>query len=310
MFPDEEKYSSEVRKQFSKEFAFAREMLEFWLATKKDSWLDKNPLPTQTKRLAMGLHTQACRQMRTIIEECSRCESFGAEVTARCMFETILALVFILKPKVHVVTNPVVKDGQHLKTKDGVLRYSAKRPDTIDPESPYNELSHEFRTRLYLSHMLFQQVEHAEKCRRLGDSKQLGDMLANLINPDQVATATQWLGPIWTYILQERGQYSGLNVAELSLLLSPDLFRWYVTMYGPQSLFVHGLNAVVHVRTHADGSLGSAFQSDPDEVHRLLNVSAILFRLFMLEMEQDIGFGAAGQLANFQNEFDQIYLKD
>lgn len=309
-FPNESQIKAAVRATLSREFDYTARMLRFWVEMEKDQWLQKSTLPLDTIHLAMALHTQACRQMRTIIEECSRCESFGADVATRCLFETVLALVFVLKPKVHIVCKPVMKDGKHKATQTGILKYSAKCPDKKDRKSKSNLLPHHLRTNLYLSHIQFQHQTHARKCMELPGAKRVGQSLAKLIDIAQVAKCEASIGPIWTYILRESGYYSGLNVADLARLLHSHLFRWYVKMYGPQSSFVHGTMAIVHLQINSDGSLGAAFLSDPVEVHRVLLAASLLFRILMNEMQQDIGIGigAATAIEQFQVEFDQIFL--
>lgn len=301
-FPGETERSAQVRMRLDREFDYMSRMFRFWFETDKGKWFRESALPPRSLNLAMALDVQACRQARSIVEECARCEAFGGEAIARALFETVLASSFITQPKVHIVC----------KLNRKKTGWIAKVPDTSDRKSKANALSHQMRADMYLASFLFQQWAHANKCRAVAGAKRVGRLLSAMIDPKDISNAINSIGPGWTAVIREKGCYSGLNVAELSRLLHRDLFRWYVKMYGPQSSILHGAMAVIHVRESRDGGLGPVYLSDESEVKRILMMVALLFRVFMSEMHRNIGFGGLTEVgvAAFDDEFESVFMQD
>ena len=58
--------------------------------------LEQAGLPSLVLTVAILLTTRACRLYRSVIEECRRCEGFGANLLARTLYETLIALRFVL----------------------------------------------------------------------------------------------------------------------------------------------------------------------------------------------------------------------
>ena len=163
----------------------------------------------------MALHTQACRQMRSIIEECSRCEAFGADIAARSLFETVLALIFITRPNVHLITFPQMnkQTNQQKITADGRLKYGVKRPDVDILRQTRHLLSPSLRADLYRVNVLFSTPRaRRRKCRTPPDAGSVAHELEQMVDEGTVIAAESWIGPVWTYILRDQGSYSGLKV--------------------------------------------------------------------------------------------------
>src|SRR5262245_19003259 len=116
MLPFEDRARQDVETEHNKEFAESRELLRLALdmiGSDDQGNLDipSQPVPGVTDRarfLALGLYAKACKQFRGIIILGER--GFGGEVTVltRSLFETTLALNFILNENV-----TLKKDGKH-----------------------------------------------------------------------------------------------------------------------------------------------------------------------------------------------------
>lgn len=62
-------------------------------------------LPQKVYLSVAALNLQAFPLFRSIIEDCKRGEGYSASIICRSLFETYLALTFILKPKVRARTS-------------------------------------------------------------------------------------------------------------------------------------------------------------------------------------------------------------
>ncbi len=294
-----------MRQELANQFEYAESLLQFWLEAPKDSWLKQCPLHESVIVISMALHTQGCRLFRAIIEDCSRCEAFAATFAARGLFETVLALEFVLRPKVHVARDPVLdKQGKtQKKTASGVLKYRAIPPKR---RSKKNLLSQDFRAALYQSHMLFQIEKYVNKCLTTNRAKRVGRGLKSHVNKPGIAHMTKLIGEEWAYTIRDAGSYSGLNIETLAKVLSPDLHLWYVKLYGPQSWVVHGTQAASHVNANDDGTVGSAFLSSPAEVFESLLCGSLLYRMIVKSLNEHIDFGV--ETRRIVTSFDNALL--
>lgn len=309
-FPGEEFASKLVQHQFARQFEYAHRVLRFWLNSFNTRAFTKSPIPSDTAKLTTALHAQICRQFRTILEECSRCETAGAEITARCLFEGVLALIFLTQPNVHVITYPLLdKQGKQKQTQSGLPRWGVRCLKKGERRSKGNFLPMQLRANLYLAHVIFQHESDARKCRALPGAKRVGKMLEGLTDPAEVKRCQTSVGPKWEYILRYSNSYSGLSTADLATMLHSHLLRWYVKMYGPQSALIHGAMAIVYTKLNANGNIEPKYLSDVDEVWRLVFVGTLLFRVFLSTMQNNIGFGIAAESGVDQliKEFDEVF---
>src|SRR6266404_7181569 len=99
LFPGEERRSVEAQKNIEHLLNVAEALHNFWLDHPKDMWLERSTLPHRVVNLAAVLDVQASRQFRSVIEECRRCEASNANIVARSLFETVLAIRFVLAKK-------------------------------------------------------------------------------------------------------------------------------------------------------------------------------------------------------------------
>src|SRR5207245_5877914 len=73
-FPGEQLHSTEVRTALADLFSFAEALLNFWLDLDKSRWTTS--VPMQSANLALILDAQACRLLRSVIEQCQRADGF------------------------------------------------------------------------------------------------------------------------------------------------------------------------------------------------------------------------------------------
>src|SRR5687768_17099656 len=79
-FPDEADRTAQAHANLQVPFEFANRLYNFWLMRPKDRSIDRSGLPGHVLHLAMMLNIQACRQFRSVVEECRRCEAVCASI--------------------------------------------------------------------------------------------------------------------------------------------------------------------------------------------------------------------------------------
>jgi hypothetical protein len=304
----EEERIEEVLLLLSKQFEFAERLYQYWRLSRKRVSVPVSRLPGQVSDLAMLLNVQACRQFRSIVEECRRCDAFCGGILARSLYETTLALLFVLKPHVRILLEPILdRQGQHDRDGNGVLRYRAQTSKKLKSK---NYPSRELRASIYLSHAAFSNPRLFQKMSVLPGMKRFGKSSLAKLNAQTVANFEQRVGPEWAYVLRHSPfTYSGLGVVELTKVLHKALNHWYQTIYHVHSDMAHGADALRHGELRDDGSIAPVFVSPIDEVLGTLQASVALFRVCMWVCQHHIGFGTGTETAlhAFSKEYEQIF---
>jgi len=242
----------------------------------------------------MTLNVQTCRLFRSIIDDCSRCESYTANILSRSLFETIVALQFILKSRVYIFVEPH-RDKQtkaHLKDPDGDLQYISKTYAHNPPAwARPSFLSRDLRANLYVSHDHFDSVRFTKECADIGGLKRVARSRKKAEDPNVPITIRNTIGDEWFSILKHKKSYSGLSVKELAIILSRPLSRWYASVYHIQSRMVHATDALQHVQGHPEGRFGPKFFSTADEVSEAMFSATALFLAGLFILQENIGFG-------------------
>ncbi len=146
----------------------------------------------RARSLALGLYAKACKQLRGIIILAER--GFGSEVTVltRSLFETTLALNFIMNESV-------------------ALKRGGKE---FDPD-PARPLTTDFRALLYCAHAVFTQ---AKRYRQWGERPELRSRMGLRGSAEVIAAQTtaakEAVGEKWWDAL--KGGQAGLSVRDLA----------------------------------------------------------------------------------------------
>lgn len=308
-FPNEDDRTTEIQKNLSKQFGFCEHIYKFWVEAEKDEWVEKAGVHPQVCLVVGLLNVQAFRLFRAAFEECKRGEAFAARILSRSLFETVIALLFVLKPVVCIRLKAMTKgnvrrvdeDGRPGTSVVGIRASNAKKTD---------RLSREFRALLYLAHA-FLELEGFEKDFATTYGLKKFHRKANVrVNQVEVKQIESEIGLEWSYVLRNRPYtYSGLNVRSLAALLDWQMLKWYDTIYGFQSRDVHAANGLDHFvfSGNRNGEL-NPISTDEDVLHVLQGIS-IQFRGLMQIMEDNIGFGAGNpsSLAWFNKEYERVF---
>jgi hypothetical protein len=304
LFPEERKRSESIRLALDTQFEFAERAYRVWLRTPKDKYLARSTLSGHVLDLSMLLNIQACRLFRAAIEQCERCDGFTGNILMRSLFQTVLALLFVLKRNVRIIVEP--EFDRNGKPRPG--RYRAKAPTKKNRGTRRDSLSRDFRADLYIAHGAFQPESLARKCAmapgllRASKSKglKLGQSLVTAIHAA--------IGPEWLSIVRS-STYSGLSLAELAKLLDRGLYRWYSTVYSIQSGMAHAADAHRHAILDADGVVPNYFSTER-EIRETIQGAVLMLLICMIIMQEQIGFGSSiqMQLDGFKSEFNQLFV--
>ncbi len=276
MLPFEDEVRSEVKANAQKEVAEARELLRQALEMLGSDGngnlrVTSSPVPgigDLTTLLALGLYAKACKQFRTIIMVGEA--GFGSEVTVltRALFETALALEFLLKELV-------------------VLRRDGAEVD-IDASRP---LTTGFRAQLYGARAALM----AEKrLREWGERSELSasmDILGDQATITAQATAARnSVGEAWWKALKKGP--AGLTVKDLAASLG--VASYYVMVYGDQSEVAHAGDAFSHFDVADDESLGLLDLSpSPEGIGGRLHLASLVFLGCLTSVHNRLQFGQA-----------------
>jgi hypothetical protein len=293
-FPNEEQRSAEIQDTLSRQFGFARRLLSFWLGHDKDRHVARSGLSNDVVNVAVLLNAQSCVLFRSSFDLCERADGFSAAIMSRSLFETVLALAFVLRHRVRLFASRSWDKGRRRPKRDeaGHVKYHAQIAERIGEK---NILSCEFRANLYIAGLYFSDANFARKNKNAPGLKRLARRTERGLSPEIVAEISRRIGPKWRYILEHRPfTYSGLNVAALAELIGKPFPMWYATIYHHQSRIVHGTDALrfLHVDpTH--GAKGVEWFSSGDMVLGTLNSATGMFLAGLMLMHDRVGLGTA-----------------
>jgi len=283
-FPDEESIRNDVARDCGDIIDLAKRVLSSWMTVGRSHGYTKSALPPEVINAAYVLDVRACRQFRSVVELCMRGEAHDASILTRTMFENLLALEFVLKPRISL--------------KPYKNRYKSKAPSSM---------SRLLRARLYLTYFGFQwevlKSRNSKKARANRRARQLASQV-----PKQVRDHYESLiGSVWVERFKQHPRtYSGLTVSELAQAIGPVYAIWYNVVYAIQSGDVHASNAAELLH------FSEAIWHDmPCRVERTLRAATDMFLAGADSLHKNIGFGSAARmlLSGLDDQYRRIKEK-
>jgi hypothetical protein len=278
VLPYERRARAQIRKHFRTHIAFAQDVLS--LALKIIGQDPENPAsgvvtPTRTKGLfartvylSMGLYAKGCKQLRSIIHLCMIGLTDEAEVISRSLFETILALEFLVRSRV-----TLKESGNKVSVPKG------------------KPLTTPFRTQLYLAHVAFEDERRLKEFKKTRGLKRYAKYLGSPGSITKAAdTARNAIGPEWTSRVAGAKKYGGVTVR--SLAESFGVLSFYLAVYSKQSGAAHGADALAHFNVRKAGEpFTLKLLSDLDGVGGVLVRSASIFLASIETVNKRLGLG-------------------
>jgi hypothetical protein len=297
-FPGEKEQTEKVARNLEGFFNVAESLHNFWLTHPKDYWIQKSRLPSRAITVATILDIQASRLFRSAIAECERCQGYAANIITRSLFETVLALRFVLaRQRLRVAVDQAKTRGGIPKV-DGAGNpvYYSKLADSSTPRALVRYLSRQKRANLFLANAFFENERSSQKLATLPHMKGKVRKLAPAADALR-ASYEKEIGTEWFSILQGSRTYSGLNVEILSKLIGKPFERWYQVIYHFQSVNVHAGDPFRHVRASEDDNLRAVYLSSDGEIRQALTPAITMMLIAIHTLQQSVGYGPDVDLA-------------
>lgn len=299
--PGEESVRSQVGSDLHAEFDYARRLFSYWQSARLDRQVAKSNLSPVVLRAGLSLNTKACRQFRTIVDLCQRAEASDADTVSRALFETLLATMFVMKPRLYLTVEEQQDDKKNpKKDSQGRIRYRAI-PVKKGQRRPKSVLSRETRAGMFVVGSFLQDYLVAKKSKNSPGTKRIGEAFERRIPTGFLTQAEQEVGWPWLSAIIEKGTYSGVDVSTLAQLVG--LNTYYQSIYRVQSRAVHAAEAYRHLDFAGDACL-RVWQSSIPEVRVTLSIALRLFLSTLMAISDEIPLGpvVATAIAAFQRE--------
>lgn len=263
-FPEEQLIRKSVEQKCGDIINLAKRILSSWTTIKRWQVHTDSNLPPEVRNAACVLDIRACRQFRSVIELCMRGEAHDASILTRTMFEGLLALEFVLKPRISL---------KHYKNKRNA------------PSSMPRLL----RARLYLTYFGFQWEVLRSRNRSKPGAKRHASRLASQVPKQVLDDYASLIGFEWVERFKQHPRtYSGLSVSDLAHAIGPVYARWHNVVYAIQSGAVHASNAAELLH-----SVGTIWHDMPCYVDKTLKCAMDIFLAGAKLLYKHIGFGSA-----------------
>jgi len=258
MIPGEDEFSDDIKRELALELRFAYKMLDASLSILEQRIPRKPPNGIDeivAYRVANALCIKACKSFRSIHRLALVGATHDIDILSRSLFETTVALVFVLKTTVAL----------GIKGFDDLLLTSELRAKVYAAWAPIRK------------HSDFLVIKDDPRFPKTIIDKI--DIKRLEANADE---ARRDVGQFWAERLSKAKSYSGFNLKDLVARLDPDLSKWYAVAYVLQSKLVHASDAGHHVRLDETTKqmLANWHTSVDDVRHALISASALLLKCF------------------------------
>jgi hypothetical protein len=286
MLPFETKGKKAIRAAFANQLGLSREMLGFAQAmigckNGRGKLLACNPRTPDVRcyGLAMGLYVKACKQFRAIIAVSELGLVSEGDILLRALFETVLALHFLLKQRLVMKSN-----GKRLAM-------------------PPGRLTTGFRASLYLASAVFESERRFNAFRNTHRLKRwvkkLGDERET---QEQVRQAVALIGSEWAEKLRKSKSYAGVSIRDLAESLG--VLPYYNSVYAFQCQSSHAKDAIDHVDFEKNGkaqvpALQLALGPKCPEVGQFLELACTVLIGALIVLDQRLRLGFEKEIASF-----------
>ncbi len=292
--PGEQNRSAELQGNLADLFNLAESLFNYWLGQDKNSW--RAGVPMEAANLALILDVQAVRLFRSIVEDCKRAEAFTASILTRTLFETVLAVLFLLKKDVRIIVEPVYPKGAPRGTTP--IGYAAKPRSKNTKRTAKHRLSRKLRATLFMAKSYFTlEGRHIESLSKYPGMTNKAKQLKKSVDPGIAAEYEHEIGSQWTSVLRRSDSYSGLSIENLAAVLDKSLARWYRTVYHFQSCDSHAVNALQHLDLHNATTCKAIYVSPDSAVYQSLRAAVGMFFVHMRILHDNLDFGPDASIA-------------
>jgi len=270
MLPDEQIVRAELQARFAEAFQGMSGLLSFaaGLVTSGEIRLTQlRGLDPAVVQVALGLYVKACKQFRSILALCEYGLGEDAHALTRNLFETTVALVFVLR---HRVT--LTSQGKTL------------------PRVRGKPLTAKLRARLYMANIAFEHQRTLYEWERTKGLKHAAKTLDKKGISERVNAAEKAIGQEWSKRLKERRTYSGTTLKDLALTLR--LAQAYATLYRSASWSTHATDLPQFVRLAPRAGTPTLYLSPGDAwVPQTIRGASLLLVICIEFLNERFGLG-------------------
>jgi hypothetical protein len=266
--PHEDNVRAVIRKRLAPELKIASAILDLGtrIYTSGTPMKPSKGLDGFVVIVALGLVAKACKQFRAIGEMVELGLGEVADSNSRMLIETMLAVHFILRPRVILK-----RDGKKLAAIKG------------------KPLTTKFRTSLYLANDTFNGRKLANGLLATPGLKR---HMSKEARTEILKQATEWeteIGPEWTKRLKDG--YAGVKI--VSLAESLGFAPLYHSIYRITSGGVHAADATGHIRLDDDRKAEWRFSAAPttDGIANTLKFASLLLIKVLEVADERLGVG-------------------
>jgi hypothetical protein len=283
MLPNEEDaVRDEVKATLADELDACWRLLDTGVHLPIDNAKNGSKISPLIHNVAVPLFVKACGQFRAAIALAQLARTKEVDVLNRCLFETVLALQFILRRRVTLCR---VSEVPNATGKTRIRR--------MPLETHGKTLTSDFRAAMYVVHVANQAQRMADTCSRSRWFRHEAKLYRALASNPLVDECRTEIGADWVERLRKKKSYSGVTIRDLAHSFDPSFRQWYDLVYSRQSQTVHAADAMQFVDVTESESLKSKWHSSPDEVKHSLYISHQLFKIAMSVLHRRFDFGWA-----------------
>lgn len=214
--------------------------------------------------IAVPLYFKICNQFKAIMALCHYNLAHEAEILNRSVFESMLALFFLLKWRV-------------------VLKENGRKLNSPD------KLTTKFRAELYFAHLIFEQERLLKDFERTPGLKRDSKTFNKSAIEEQVIQAKQIIGSYWTKRLRDKKKYAGVSIKDLAGSLN--ILKAYASMYRFTSWSVHAVDILNYLSSDQKNDEIVIDRRTTDyDVRRPLQTACFTFLLCIDKISGRLGF--------------------
>lgn len=247
-------------------------------------------LPARSAKVAAALNVRACRQYKSSLSLLEDAQAENAAVIVRSMFETVLAMEFVLRER--FTPFEFDKTGKRTRlTVDAGVR-----------------LTRDVRSAMYLGYASMQQQRIGSRHKRRPGMKRIAAKMLRAIDPRIMKDVEHEIGPKWRQKLEKAPTYSGLSIANLARSLGRPFANWYHLVYPFQSDHVHASDPSEYIDLGADGEISERWRSHPRKIIGTLETSIAMLSATMSTFDRHVDMGVAIRTAidGFHNRYQEL----
>lgn len=265
MLPNESNVRRHINQKLSDEFTLCGELLSFGIELINGCDLNHHKLNRASVVSTVALLVKATTTFRSVQHLCEVGLDRIALPLCRSLFENLLNLAFLLRPKVSLCKFEA--NGNSLPWK----------PDL-------QQLTCDFRAALYNAWCILKDERHYSQAEQTPGIKRVAKRATRKIKlaPRPFMTT---IGPKWEGKLLKGNTCTGLTVADFAASLGKGLRAWYRTVYAGDSNYVHQSDMISYIDVDMEkDAIEFRWHTSPEEIKGVLARSGLLYLCCIQEM--------------------------